>query len=157
MIDSLRVSTVGSLSRCGRLLALGFKASVVPGPLLLASTSGKRSAPTIMPLSTGSTFALTKEILTRACLKANKDPNDPDPDLEVDLKAGEKAKWTTHSLRRYADTVARRYRDVTGATEAMIDLFFGWNERVLLKAMQVHYAALSVRERMSTSKVTCMA
>ena len=138
-------------------MALGFHASVVPGPLLLASTGGKASRPTLMPLSTSGTFALTKEILNTSYLLANKDLGDPDPDLEVDGAAGEKPKWTTHSLRRMADTVARRYKELTGASEADIDLFFGWNERVLLKAMQVHYAALSVKERMKKAKVTCMA
>ena len=32
----------------------------------------------------------------------------------------------------------------------------GWNERVLLKAMQVHYASLSTRELMALAKVTGM-
>jgi hypothetical protein len=140
-----------------QLTALGFQTSVVPGPLLLASTGGKASRPTLMPLSTSSTFTMTKEILSKAYLMSNSDPNDPDPDLEVDFAAGETPKWTTHSLRRMADTVARRYQETTGVSEADIDLFFGWNERVLLKAMQVHYASMSVRERMKKAKVTCMA
>ena len=38
--------------------------------------------------------------------------------------------------------------EYTGATEDQIDIFFGWHEKVLLKAMQVHYASLSIRERM---------
>jgi hypothetical protein len=50
--------------------------------------------------------------------------------------------------------VARRYRHVSGATEAQIDIYFGWNERVLLKAMQVHYASLSIRERMQLACIT---
>jgi len=41
-------------------------------------------------------------------------------------------------------------------TEDEIDLYFGWNERVLLKAMQVHYATLSIRERMKHAKITGM-
>jgi hypothetical protein len=139
------------------IIAQGFHASVVPGPLLLASTGGKASRPTLMPLSTSTTFTLTKEILTTAYLLANGDPANPDPDLEVDFAAGEKPKWTTHSLRRMADTVARRFKERTGVSEADIDLYFGWNERVLLKAMQVHYAAMSVKERMKKAMVTCMA
>ena len=139
------------------LIALGVQATVVPGPLLLSSTGGKASTPTLMPLATGSTFKLTKEILGRAYAKAKADPQNLDPDLELDLGLGQKPKWTTHSLRRMADWVARRYREQLGVTEADIDLYFGWNERVLLKAMQVHYALLSMRERMKKAKVTCMA
>jgi len=38
----------------------------------------------------------------------------------------------------------------------MIDIYFGWQERVLKRAMQVHYAAMSIRERMATAVVTGM-
>ena len=65
-------------------------------------------------------------------------------------------KWTSHSLRRLADTVARRFREETGTTEDEIDMYFGWHERVLLKAMQVHYATLAVRERMAQARITGM-
>ena len=78
----------------------------------------------------------------------------PDPDL--DLKAGESPKWSTHSLRRLADTTARRYRAETGTTADMIDLYFGWQERILKKAMQVHYATLSIIERMRQAWITGM-
>ena len=50
--------------------------------------------------------------------------------------------------------MARRYREQSGATEAQIDLYFGWQERLLLKAMQVHYASLSIRERMLLAVIT---
>jgi len=50
--------------------------------------------------------------------------------------------------------VARRYREETETTEAEIDLYFGWNERLLKKAMQAHYASLSIRERMGLSRIT---
>ena len=43
-----------------------------------------------------------------------------------------------------------------GTTDADIDLFFGWNERVLLKAMQIHYATMAIRERMKHAKITGM-
>ena len=68
----------------------------------------------------------------------------------------ERPKWTTHSLRRLADTVARRYREATGVTEAQIDIFFGWQERMLKKAMQVHYESLSILARMALAKITGM-
>jgi len=76
----------------------------------------------------------------------------PDPDL--DLGPGEEPKWTTHSLRRLADTVARRYREVSGTTAAQIDIYFGWQERILKKAMQVHYEGLSTFSRMALAKIT---
>ena len=82
------------------------------------------------------------------------DPADPDPDL--DLRAGEEPRWSTHSLRRLADTTARRHRKETGTTTDEIDLYFGWQERILKKAMQVHYAAMSILERMGLAKITGM-
>ena len=42
----------------------------------------------------------------------------------------------------------------TGVTEGQIDIYFGWHEKILLKAMQVHYAALSIRARMTLAKIT---
>ena len=96
-----------------------------------------------MPLATSSAFAPTKEILVEAHRLANMDPHDPDPDLDL-CAPGKSRKWTTHSLRRLADTVARRYREVTGTTADEIDIYFGWHERVLLRAMQMHYAAMSI-------------
>jgi hypothetical protein len=137
----------------GYFSEMGFDASIVEGPLLLATTAGGRKRePTLMPLSTSSAFAPTKALLDRAYIRANADPSDPDPDL--DIEPGVAPKWSTHSLRRLADTVARRYREETGTTEAEIDLYFGWNERVLKKAMQAHYASLSIRERMGLSRIT---
>ena len=48
--------------------------------------------------------------------------------------------------------------EATGTTEdqMQIDIFFGWHEKVLLKAMQIHYASLSIRERMQLAKITGM-
>ena len=43
---------------------------------------------------------------------------------------------------------------ITGITEDQIDIYFGWHEKILLKAMQVHYASMSIRERMRTVFVT---
>ena len=136
--------------------ALGFTANVVPGPLLLATTGGRKSARTIMPLTTSGAFTLTKEILTKAFELANADASRQDPDLEIDLAAGELPKWSTHSLRRLADSVAKRYQEKSKTSEAEIDIYFGWNERVLLKAMQTHYNGLSMRQRMKMSKITGM-
>ena len=64
-----------------------------------------------MPLSVSTAFAPTKELLEKAHMRANADRADPDPDL--DLRSGEEPRWSTHSLRRLADTTARRTGDVT--------------------------------------------
>jgi hypothetical protein len=135
-------------------LAQGYEASLLPGPLLLATTGGARAKATLMPFSTSSGFAPTKDLLQKAFEKANAVEADPDPDLDV--RFGRDTKWSTHSLRRLADTTARRYREVTNTSEAEIDIFFGWNERVLLKAMQLHYASMTTRELMALAKVTGM-
>ena len=81
-------------------------------------------------------------------------PSDLDPDL--DLPARVPPKWSTHSLRQLGDTTARRYMEETGTNEKEIDLYFGWNERLLKKAMQVHYASMSIRERMRLTRITGM-
>ena len=107
-----------------------------------------------MPLSTSTAFAPTKELLMDAYQKVCLDPMDPDPDLEI--PRGQIPKFSTHSLRRLADTQARRYREATGTTEDEIDIYFGWHEKILLRAMQVHYATLSIRERMGHAKITGM-
>ena len=65
-----------------------------------------------------------------------------------------RSKWSSHSLRRLADTCARRYRDYAKVTETQIDLYFGWQERILKKAMQVHYESMSIRARMAMAKIT---
>ena len=92
------------------------------------------------------------ELLVKAHAEANRDPLDPDPDLDLDPRRP--PKWSSHSLRRLADTCARRYREFSQTTEAQIDLYFGWQERVLKKAMLVHYESMSIRARMALAKIT---
>ena len=55
---------------------------------------------------------------------------------------------------RLAASTAQRYRETTGASEAEIDIFFGWHEKILLKAMQTHYNTMSIRERMAKARIT---
>ena len=119
-------------------------------PLLLATSGGSNPSLTCMPLAIGSAFAPTKEILERACVQANH--YDADPDLDVGH--GQRMMWSTHSLRRLADTVARRYMDLMGVSEDQIDIYFGWHEKMLLKEMQRHYEQMSTRERMTKAKIT---
>ena len=93
-----------------------------------------------------------KELLTAAHRACDGGGEGQDPDLE--LAADEEAKWSTHSLRRLANTAAQRCKTMSGAEAADIDLYFGWNERVLRKAMQRHYEAMSMAARILHSKIT---
>ena len=137
---------------CADLKAKGYYATVTEGPLMRATTGGKQQKTTLMPLAVSSAFAPTKDILEKAHVKANADPLDPDPDL--DLPPDKAPSWSTHSIRRAADTVARRDREVTETSEAEIDIYFGWHEKILLKDMQVHYSSMSLREKMRQSRIT---
>ena len=128
----------------------GFEARLVPGPLLLATGGGTKQYRTAFPLSIGTAFAPTKELLELSCQQANH--GGPDPDL--DGGHGRRLLWTTHSLRRLADSVARRDREKANVTEAEIDLYFGWHEAILLKEMQRHYEAMSIRSRMKNARIT---
>ena len=108
-----------------------------------------------MPVSLGTTPESLTQLLERAWRELNPSGSASlDPDLE--LPPGELPKWSSHSLRRLADTVARRYRVLMEVTEDQIDIYFGWHEKILLRAMQVHYATLSGRERMRSARVTGM-
>ena len=42
----------------------------------------------------------------------------------------------------------------TGTSAAEIDIYFGWHEKILLKDMQAHYSAMSVRERFKKARIT---
>ena len=55
-----------------------------------------------------------------------------------------------------ATSASRRSSSPSGAgtSEAEIDIYFGWQEKVLLKAMQRHYEAMSVASRMTKAKIT---
>ena len=130
----------------------GLDARLAPGPLILATTGGAGAKPTCMPFGTSSAHGPTKELLVEAHRVANLDPLDPDP--ELDVERGRSAKWTSHSMRRAANTTARRDREQTSTTEAEIDIYLGWHERILLKDMQRHYEAMSIRERMKQARIT---
>ena len=137
-----------------RLRALGFTVHAVPGPLLLSTTGGRYPLMRLLPLSVQTTFAPTKALLDEAWRALNPAGGTGDPDLE--LPDGAVPRWTTHSLRRLADTVARRYAAQMGVSEQQIDIYFGWHEKLLLKNMQIHYASLNARERMLLARITGM-
>jgi hypothetical protein len=77
-------------------------ASVVPGPLIRATADHTL---THMPLQPGSTHVPMKKILDASCVEANRLSFDPD----LDLGERKSADFNNHSLRRLADSTARRY------------------------------------------------
>ena len=134
-----------------RLEKHGFESALVPGPLLLATQGGINPDVTVMPFATSSAFGPTKEILVKSAMVCNSG-GIQDPDLDVEH--GSSALWTSHSLRRLANTVAQRDAEKTGTSPGEIDIYLGWHEKILLKDMQVHYAAMSIRQRMDKAKIT---
>jgi hypothetical protein len=135
------------------LTALGFKASKMPGPLLLSTRGGGLNPRLgLMPLSTSRASEVMSDLLEKAWVKANKDPMNPDE--ELDLVPGQRPKWGTHALRRLANTTAMKYKEEMGFTDAEQDIYFGWHEKVLRKAMQNHYNAMSIHKRMEGAKIT---
>jgi hypothetical protein len=124
-------------------------AAVVPGPLLISTQHA------LMGLQPSSTYATMKQLLTSACDEVGAN----DPHMSAQQRAV--AKWTNHSMRRTADTTARRTKLVTEhgreiVTTQEIDLYFGWHEEELTKDMQIHYSTFSLQERIRQARLTCM-
>ena len=94
--------------------------------------------------------ALLHKAMAAAYERANADPEDPDP--ELDLGGAEAPHFTNHSWRRFADRVARASMLETGASEVDIDRFFGWLDAHYEKLMQLHYAGRE--DRVKRSRVT---
>ena len=134
-----------------RLEQKGFVVTIVPGPLLLATTGGANGRGTLMPLSVSTALGNTKSLLEKSALRASRMVGG-DPELEVSY--GRPAHWTSHSLRRLADTVARKFQKANEVTDEEIDLYFGWHEAILLKEMRRHYSAQQVRSRMQQARIT---
>jgi len=146
--DSLQkryINVFGASSGDGRLntviyelVRAGFegpdRVAVIPGPLMRAS-HGKRLGPSHMPLQPASTYATLHRCFDDAYQMANL--HSPDP--ELDLRGLARPLWGHHSCRRGADTVARKDRHLTGATEVEIYLVFGWNEALHSAKMQLLY------------------
>ena len=128
---------------------LGTFVQLVPGPLL-RSTSGSRLLHE--PFAVDSTYAQLKPIMMFAYEKANEDPNDTDP--ERDLQGRIVPQFANHSWRRFGDKVARDTMETTGATSVDIDLYYGWHEKMHSKDMQLHYAGRP--DRVKRSRVSMM-
>ena len=134
------------------LLSSSEQASIAMGPLLRA-TAGAHI--TLMPLASSSTYGVTKELMEDAYGRANKNSPDPDFDLQGLLAPD----FSNHSWRRLADTQARKDMNVTEGgrvpvSKEEIDLFFGWHEMELSHDMQLHYATLSLAERIQKARIT---
>ena len=104
-----------------------------------------------MPLSVAAAAGPTKELLTLAAAEVAARPGG---DKDLDVERGRAPHWSSHSLRRLADTVARRDQQANGVEDAEIDLYFGWHEAILLKEMRRHYAAYQLRERIKQARIT---
>ena len=152
--DKKYVNVVGGPEDCGaigttvlEMKRAGFteagRISVVPGPLLVATTDVGRAL-THMPLDPGSTYPLITDSLGRAYELANPEGS---PDPQLDLGSRSMPRWAHHSNRRGSNSVARKTQALTGATEMEIDLTYGWQERYYNKKMQVHYEARFDRVR----------
>ena len=112
-----------------------------------------------MPLSSGSlTGGVMKRWLVEAARAANMDINDPDPDLNIAVKDIEKAKWGTHSLRRFADNkrVKRRCEEL-GLPSSVVDAMMGWKEAERAHDMQDHYDEKNLMQRLERSRITLVA
>ena len=139
------------LTRSG-LIHSSEQASIVMGPLIRA-TAGAHV--TLMPLASSSTFGVSKELLEDAYARANADSPDPHFDLQGLLQPI----FSNHSWRRLADSQARRDMNVVEGgrepvTKEEIDLYFGWHEMELSKDMQLHYATMSLAERIRKARIT---
>ena len=105
-----------------------------------------------MPSPPESLFKKMHDLLDKAHAMANRDTPDP----ELDLQGLKEPKWGSHSLRRGSDKIARKHMTETGATEADIDLLFGWREKFYSEQMQVHHAGLARSDRIKKAGVTSM-
>ena len=154
--DSAVINAAAASRFWQELRDIGLSVTIVPGPLLLSTTGGRSPSQKTMPITDSSVNERINEWLAKAHRQLNPlcKAAGHDPDLE--LEPGQEAHWTSHSLRRLANSTAKRWMVKTNITEAMIDLYFGWNEKLLKKMMQNHYNSLSVRERMMMAKITGM-
>ena len=128
-------------------------AFIVPGPLIRA-TVGKTLSH--MPLATGSTYTHLGGAM-KAAYEISSKMKEPDEELDLQGKA---PKFSNHSLRRHADKLARdslhRHEadGVLGVTKQLIDFFFGWLIKEMVKDMQLHYAGLDTPSRRILARVT---
>ena len=94
--------------------------------------------------------------LIKALKEAFKISQSMEPDPELDLQGLLEPEFGNHSFRRFADWVACMTKEETGVSKELIDAFFGWALKELLRDMQLHYAGKDRPRRMELAKVTMM-
>jgi len=113
-------------------------------------------------VATATTYSQTVEAM-RVSHKLMVEQGIGDPDLDVELL--NKPKWGNHSLRRYADRQAQKWKQLTlmdllgkdaAGCKAMINYVFGWDLTKLFEDMQEWYAGKDAVERAELSLVTLM-
>ena len=92
--------------------------------------------------------------MVAAAQATNQDPDDPDPELGVEVSEIEKASWGSHSFRRGADKRARDYCMEKGLSLDLVDKVFGWKEAEHKRDMQLHYDEDSLSRRFAEAQVT---
>ena len=124
------------------------RVSVVPGPFLRSTREGKL---THMPLLPSSTYGQ----LIKAMWAAWEISKKMEPDEEMQLEKDEEPKFGNHSLRRFADWVARQSMiENKRLKPETIDYFFGWKLAEMAKEMQLHYAGLDRGGRIELADCT---
>ena len=143
------------VSHLGKYGYGGDRVHIISAPFICATTGGSNPKPTIMPLaSTTITGGVAKDFLVKAALAANIDPKDPDPDMNIPVKAIMGAKWGTHSLRRLADKRVKKRCAELGLPTSVVDSMLGWKEAERLHDMQDHYDEKNLRQRLERARVT---
>ena len=74
-----------------------------------------------------------------ACIMANDDENDPDPDCNMTKEEIQSARYGSHAARRASDTEARRYAAKHNIDKSRINMRMGWKEAELALDSQTHY------------------
>ena len=90
-----------------------------------------------MPLATDSTYTHLVAAIEKA-YEVSSAMEEQDP--EFDLQGLDEPKFGNHSLRRHGDKLARMEMERSGADKQMIDYYFGWLLKEMMKDMQLHYA-----------------
>ena len=127
-------------------------ATPIPGPLMRSFTRKGRKMLCHMPHTANSTYQgpyAMKTVLEQAhaIVQASAEG---DPEFD----AGTRIAFGNHSLRRFADTIARKSMPSLNISEEEINIYFGWKETELLKDMQRHYASMSLKERVKMARIT---
>jgi len=131
---------------------LGGFATPIPGPLMRAFTRKGKKVLSHMPHTANSTYQgpyAIKTVLEQAHAVVQ-DTAEGDPEFD----GGTRIAFGNHSLRRFADTIARQSMAQLIISEEEINVYFGWKETELLKDMQRHYANMNLRERVKMARIT---